>query len=916
MSEIQTAELYLSHEIRLTHSIPVWSSICFTQGMTSSVLMDVPTATVATLASMGGAPTAVQPQDGLSQLRAQWSTEFHVRAGLVAESGGSLRPGVLAVPDAKGIRSKPEDESPLQLPRNSTARSVVSRPGASMKLANSISKNTRQGLTGGVTVATAQHVAGTNSQNALLLQSSITTPLPPTVLLSAIESTPELFGKPLTISSPPTHSDHSDRENSAPIKTDKVAGMGTVDTGYIALRGREIGPETSEASIAPKTTTGLFVAIIPQNRSYNLVSQIVGALPESLPLSNQQPTQREDLGRHAVVDRAPTIVPQLSAPVWDVGKGTASVLPEQGSAWLLVQTAASRSTQDATIQSGITGHPTSIQHENEQTFVPQWIMPSGSGSTPTGETYLPSLNLGQGMGAVRPDQSLVDGMPTSAIDLPMVSNKTGLQIANLAEGIFQSYRSSPTSVSELASERIGVVDINPIGSSGQLRSSEFKVVGNDRRDANGVAGSNHLSEVSILVFPGRQQNETIQPRGATVVSPEITGSQTKAGNVVLIENNSSLPRVQSELKSGQPVSVTVETVQPTSDASTYLAMARTTPLLDQESRVAPEAGIVKHAVLQPITENSLAIPLSAVSRVPEAPQIAKTPLGQQLSVLLQPGSLSPIARLKETISSHDGTATAVSNVTQASMHVFAPEKTEVLPFDHSRPALRISGVAEAMVPESPAGGMSLAHTSSEQSAGTSPVVSQAPMLSPHFSWADGLEAARNPFHAIDSGMELAGLSGGSLARNTAGPHSLEVGYQDPSLGYLELRAHMAGNGVHASLTAESTSSAALLEGHMGPLSGWLQERHTTVESLTIFAPRGDNPFGGQTDGQGGRHSGGQMTEGSGGSDSRHSGNTPGSKAEVGAAQHHLVTATSLSLGSGLEWGAVGTLRGERISLIA
>jgi hypothetical protein len=99
--------------------------------------------------------------------------------------------------------------------------------------------------------------------------------------------------------------------------------------------------------------------------------------------------------------------------------------------------------------------------------------------------------------------------------------------------------------------------------------------------------------------------------------------------------------------------------------------------------------------------------------------------------------------------------------------------------------------------------------------------------------AGGAESARNPFQAIDS----AGVGANSLAtlHGAKSGGGLEVGYQDPAMGYVELHAHLAGGAVHASLVAQSAASREVLQEHLGSLSGWLESRRTPVESVTVLA---------------------------------------------------------------------------------
>jgi hypothetical protein len=90
------------------------------------------------------------------------------------------------------------------------------------------------------------------------------------------------------------------------------------------------------------------------------------------------------------------------------------------------------------------------------------------------------------------------------------------------------------------------------------------------------------------------------------------------------------------------------------------------------------------------------------------------------------------------------------------------------------------------------------------------------------------DSGRNPFEAIDSQGRVAA---GSSTPDAA--HELQVGYQDPVLGYVELRAHADGRGVHAALETQSAAAGDALTGHLGALEGWMNERHTPVESLTV-----------------------------------------------------------------------------------
>jgi len=112
------------------------------------------------------------------------------------------------------------------------------------------------------------------------------------------------------------------------------------------------------------------------------------------------------------------------------------------------------------------------------------------------------------------------------------------------------------------------------------------------------------------------------------------------------------------------------------------------------------------------------------------------------------------------------------------------------------------------------------------------------------------ESGRNPFQALDS-LDASdaenGLSGPRVGYQSAAAHSssvggvngvraLEIGYQDPALGYVELRAHTVGGGIHASLAAQSADSGSVLEAHLSSLASWMTERRTPVASLSVSSP--------------------------------------------------------------------------------
>ena len=67
----------------------------------------------------------------------------------------------------------------------------------------------------------------------------------------------------------------------------------------------------------------------------------------------------------------------------------------------------------------------------------------------------------------------------------------------------------------------------------------------------------------------------------------------------------------------------------------------------------------------------------------------------------------------------------------------------------------------------------------------------------------------------------------------AGPQHAEAGFQDPSLGWVGVRADLGASGIHAALVPGSGEAAQVLGSQMAGLNAYLNEHHTPVETLTL-----------------------------------------------------------------------------------
>ena len=116
-----------------------------------------------------------------------------------------------------------------------------------------------------------------------------------------------------------------------------------------------------------------------------------------------------------------------------------------------------------------------------------------------------------------------------------------------------------------------------------------------------------------------------------------------------------------------------------------------------------------------------------------------------------------------------------------------------------------------------------------------PGAMRTPSGSEHTAAAAAIEPdPRETFAALDAGA--------AQVKPTwvhAGVQHAEAGFQDPSLGWVAVRADASGGGgVHAELVPSSGAAAQALGTHLAGLNAYLAEHHTPVETLTLAAPEG------------------------------------------------------------------------------
>lgn len=112
----------------------------------------------------------------------------------------------------------------------------------------------------------------------------------------------------------------------------------------------------------------------------------------------------------------------------------------------------------------------------------------------------------------------------------------------------------------------------------------------------------------------------------------------------------------------------------------------------------------------------------------------------------------------------------------------------------------------------------------------------------HGAPASVLATGNNPTGAGGEQEAFSALDSGSTAGSPRWVHTpsgqAEAGFEDPTLGWIGVRAELGGGGLHASLVPGSAEAARVLGSHLEGLSTYLSENHTQVSTLTLATAGG------------------------------------------------------------------------------
>jgi len=324
---------------------------------------------------------------------------------------------------------------------------------------------------------------------------------------------------------------------------------------------------------------------------------------------------------------------------------------------------------------------------------------------------------------------------------------------------------------------------------------------------------------------GKPQNESqassdpsgVRPSDATLTTALPNAQEAASPSIGLsTENRSQLEVPASGLKQSQaaePDQNSSQALVPGQDATPALASSQNQIQKPAQSdkKLSAQSANRTDAVLQPVT-------ISTAAQFGQSTEVSP--------IVDKPGSAS-------------GAKLSTSNAVRAIRKTGSVDSVQMA----STQGQSSSTVADASAVARDVADAHKAVSTSSETAGTS-AVSQAG------------SSSSETFAALD-----AGSSAGSPAWIHAGAQRAEAGFQDPTLGWVGIRANTSGGGVHAQLVTDSTDAAQALSSQLTGLSAYLAEHRTPVETLTLTASDGGSAGWGsdQSAGQGMQQNPGQQS---------------------------------------------------------
>jgi hypothetical protein len=138
--------------------------------------------------------------------------------------------------------------------------------------------------------------------------------------------------------------------------------------------------------------------------------------------------------------------------------------------------------------------------------------------------------------------------------------------------------------------------------------------------------------------------------------------------------------------------------------------------------------------------------------------------------------------------------------------------------------------------------------------GTGPVTLPSPPMDASAPPSGQMPSKHEPFTALDSAT-----TDGTPRWTLAGNHKAEAGFQDPSLGWISVRAQSTSGTIHADVVAPTEVAAHVLNGHLEGLNAHMAAHYEHLSAVTVStndpARNGRDPLAEMS--QGGSSDGGQ-----------------------------------------------------------
>ncbi len=389
------------------------------------------------------------------------------------------------------------------------------------------------------------------------------------------------------------------------------------------------------------------------------------------------------------------------------------------------------------------------------------------------------------------------------------------------------------------------------GSSNSASSSSTSTVKTDDLTAGSMAGvlpSAIPSDAMIPLVPA-----TVSPVACTSTSASV--SDEKAQSVQVVDSLADLPTGISATSLGVSKQVTAAAQGTAKESETSAKQDQILPALSQAKTSVASEGASRSVAIRTQNGSSLETSASDLNQTQmavssqnasqtlvQSPSMGSKQKGNQAAdVVADSASVATSTSSTAALSDTDALnrLPVAANAAAQSGQLPIASKTDAAGVGKSSPSGTLRSAREAGNSAATQQGI---HLTEGQSSGTVVDASAVTreVISAHgaASTASGSSGtSTDATTGSTSDKTFAALDADSATGKPTWVHTgaqrAEAGFQDPSLGWVSVRANVGGGGVHAELVAGSNDAAQVLGTHMAGLNAYLAEHHTSVGTLTL-----------------------------------------------------------------------------------